>query len=85
MLEAEIHFPVIIENDVNLGAVGIKNFGVGKKANNMLAVFIGTGIGGGLIIEGKLYRGSNFGAEWNLWTLLRPRSLNHLLYHLMTS
>lgn len=60
MLEAEIPFPVLIENDVNLGALGVKNFGVGKKARNMLAVFVGTGIGGGLIIDGKLYRGSNF-------------------------
>jgi glucokinase len=60
MLEAEIPFPVLIENDVNLGALGVKNFGVGKKAKNMLAVFVGTGIGGGLIIEGKLYRGSNY-------------------------
>ena len=60
MLEAEIPFPVLIENDVNLGALGVKNFGVGKKAKNMLAVFVGTGIGGGLIIDGKLYRGSNF-------------------------
>ena len=59
-LEAEISFPVLIENDVNLGALGIKTFGVGKKANNMLAVFVGTGIGGGLIIDGKLYRGSNY-------------------------
>jgi len=62
MLEAEIPFRVLIENDVNLGALGIKNFGVGKKASNLLAVFVGTGIGGGLIIENKLYRGSNFGA-----------------------
>ena len=59
-LEAEISFPVLIENDVNLGALGIKTFGVGKKAKNMLAVFVGTGIGGGLIIDGKLYRGSNY-------------------------
>jgi glucokinase len=59
-LEAEIPFPVLIENDVNLGALGIKSFGVGKKATNMLAVFVGTGIGGGLIIDGKLYRGSNY-------------------------
>jgi glucokinase len=59
-LEAEITFPVLIENDVNLGALGIKTFGVGKKAKNMLAVFVGTGIGGGLIIDGKLYRGSNY-------------------------
>ena len=60
MLETEIPFPVLIENDVNIGALGIKNFGVAKKAINMLAVFVGTGIGGGLIIEGKLYRGSNY-------------------------
>jgi glucokinase len=59
-LGAEIPFPVLIENDVNLGALGIKSFGVGKKAKNMLAVFVGTGIGGGLIIDGKLYRGSNY-------------------------
>ena len=59
-LEAEIPFPVLIENDVNLGALGIKTFGVGKKAKNMLAVFVGTGIGGGLIIDGKLYRGSGY-------------------------
>lgn len=62
MLEAEIPFPVIIENDVNLGALGVKNFEVGKRTKNLLAVFVGTGIGGGLIINGKLYRGSNFGA-----------------------
>ncbi len=62
MLEAEISFPVLIENDVNLGAMGVKNFGVGKKAINLLAVFVGTGIGGGLIFNGKLYRGSSFGA-----------------------
>lgn len=59
MLETEIPFPVLIENDVNIGALGIKNFGVAKKAINMLAVFVGTGIGGGLIIDGKMYRGSN--------------------------
>ncbi|HEY7751609.1 MAG TPA: ROK family protein, partial [Ignavibacteriaceae bacterium] len=60
ILEKEIPYPVLIENDVNLGALGIKKFGVGKKAKNMLAVFVGTGIGGGLIIDGKLYRGSNY-------------------------
>lgn len=59
-LQAKIPYPVLIENDVNLGAIGIKNFGVGKKAINLLAVFIGTGIGGGLILDGKIYRGSNF-------------------------
>ena len=59
-LEKLIPFPVLIENDVNLGALGIKTFGVGKNSTNMLAVFIGTGIGGGIIIDGKIYRGKNF-------------------------
>jgi glucokinase len=45
-----------------MGALGIKHFGVGKKAKNMLTVFLGTGIGGGLIFNHKLYRGSNFSA-----------------------
>ena len=59
-LEKIIPFPVLIENDVNLGALGTKNYGVGKSANNLLAVFIGTGIGSGIIIDGKIYRGLNF-------------------------
>ena len=59
-LQSKINLPVLVENDVNLGALGIKYFGVGKKASDMLAVFIGTGIGGGLILNGKIYRGSNF-------------------------
>ncbi len=57
-LQKLIPYPVLLENDVNLGALGIKNFGIGKKSNNMLAVFIGTGIGGGIVINNKLYRGS---------------------------
>lgn len=59
-LEKLISYPILMENDVNLGALGIKNFGVGKKSTNMLAVFVGTGIGGGIIIDGKIYRGHNF-------------------------
>ena len=59
-LEKLIPYPVLLENDVNLGALGVKSFGVGKKSENMLAVFIGTGIGGGIIINGKIYRGFNF-------------------------
>jgi len=55
-----IPYPVLIENDVNLGALGIKKYGAGRNAKNMLVVFIGTGIGGGLILNEKIYRGSNF-------------------------
>lgn len=59
-LEKLIPYPVLLENDVNLGVLGIKNFGVGKDATNMLAVFIGTGIGGGVVIDNKIYRGNTF-------------------------
>ena len=59
-LEKLIPYPVLLENDVNLGTLGIKNYGVGKDATNMLAVFVGTGIGGGVVIDKKMYRGNSF-------------------------
>ena len=61
-LEKEINFPVLIENDVNMGGLGVKNYGIGKDSKNMLAVFIGTGIGGALFFDSKIYRGSNYAA-----------------------
>ncbi len=57
-----IPYPVLIENDVNLGALGVKYFGLGKNARDMLVVFVGTGIGAGFIFDGKLFRGANFAA-----------------------
>jgi len=59
-LEKLIKHKVLIENDVNLAALGIKEFGVGKKSKNLLVLSIGTGIGSGIIIKEKIYRGSNF-------------------------
>jgi glucokinase len=59
-LSQHFSIPVFIENDVNLGAIGIRDYGAGKTAKNILVVFIGTGIGGALIFDKKLYRGSNF-------------------------
>lgn len=61
-LEKLVSIPVLIENDVNLGALGVKEFGVGKNKKNILVVFVGTGIGGALIFDGKIYRGSSFTA-----------------------
>ncbi len=62
MLEEVLPYPVLIENDVNLGALGIKKFGVSKDGKNVLTVFLGTGIGGALTLDGKIYRGANFAA-----------------------
>lgn len=60
------HFdvPVLVENDVNLAALGIKRFEFDDKVKNMFVVFVGTGIGGALVLDGKLYRGSsNYAGE----------------------
>lgn len=54
--------PVVIDNDVNVGAWGEYHHGAGTKGQDMLAIFVGTGIGGGLIINDKLYHGHFFTA-----------------------
>ncbi len=59
-LQKYFNIPVLIENDVNLAALGIKKFEFNNKAKNMLVVFIGTGVGGALLFDNKLYRGSKF-------------------------
>ena len=51
--------PVAIDNDCNVGILGEFAFGAGHGARDMVGLFIGTGIGGGIIIEGKLLHGYN--------------------------
>jgi glucokinase len=53
---------VYLGNDVNVGAVGEHALGAGKGCKNMVAIFVGTGIGGGLILNNKLYRGARYTA-----------------------
>ncbi|MBN1642312.1 MAG: ROK family protein [Anaerolineae bacterium] len=54
--------PVFLDNDVNVGAVGEHVLGAGRGYQDMVAIFVGTGIGGGVIIGGELYRGHRFTA-----------------------
>lgn len=53
---------VFIENDANLGTLGIYHFESKENCKNVIAIFVGTGVGAGIIIDGKLYRGKNFSA-----------------------
>ncbi len=54
----------VIENDANLAAVGEKRWGAGKDFSDFILITLGTGVGTGLILNGKLYRGFNaLGAE----------------------
>jgi glucokinase len=54
--------PVLVENDVNVGVVGEHMLGAGKGAKDLVGIFVGTGIGGGIIVGGRLYEGGRAGA-----------------------
>ena len=56
-LQAYFDIPVILDNDANAQALGEHRFGAGKGYGDMIFVTISTGIGAGLILNGKLYRG----------------------------
>jgi glucokinase len=56
-LEKEIKLPVFVDNDANLMALGETRFGAGIGHHNVICLTIGTGVGGGIIINDNLYRG----------------------------
>lgn len=63
-LSQALNIPVYIENDANAAAYGEFLAGSGKGTNSMVAITLGTGVGGGIIIDGKIYAGANYaGAE----------------------
>ena len=59
MIEDEFHIPTRIDNDVRCAALGELNFGAGKSCENLICITVGTGIGSGLIVNGKLVRGAS--------------------------
>lgn len=60
-LEEGLGKPAFIENDANAAAYGEYVAGAAKGAKNAVCITLGTGVGGGIIIDGKIYCGSNFG------------------------
>lgn len=54
--------PVTVENDANCAALGERWQGAGKDYEHFVCITIGTGIGGGIVMEGDLYRGSHYRA-----------------------
>jgi glucokinase len=64
-VSARIGLPVVVENDANAMAWGEYRFGAGRGQQHLAAVTVGTGIGGGLVLDGRLYRGRfGVGAEF---------------------
>jgi glucokinase len=61
-LEKSLGVPVFVENDCNISMLGVHVAELKAKPRNALGIFVGTGIGGGLILDGKLYGGFSHAA-----------------------
>lgn len=62
ILEKKLGLPVFLDNDANLMTLAEHRLGAAKGAKNAVCITLGTGVGGGLIINGELYRGLSFTA-----------------------
>ena len=58
-LERALDIPVFVENDCNICTLGVHEVELKSKPRNLIGIFLGTGIGGGIILDGKLYSGFN--------------------------
>ncbi|MGH9469009.1 MAG: ROK family protein, partial [Terriglobia bacterium] len=58
-LEKLLGVPVVVDNDVNVGVLGEHELGAGERADELVGIFVGTGIGGGIISGGELYGGGH--------------------------
>ena len=64
IMQAKLGLKVKVANDANVAALGEKMFGAGKDYNDMVMITLGTGVGAGIIIDGKLFEGNrSAGAE----------------------
>ncbi|MCZ6635887.1 MAG: ROK family protein [bacterium] len=59
VLEDALGIPTVMDNDANVGAFGEFTYGAGQGSRNLLYYTVSTGIGGGVVIEGAIYRGSD--------------------------
>lgn len=59
LFEDKFKTRAVIENDANLAAVGERKWGAGRQFSDFILITLGTGVGSGLILDGKLYRGHN--------------------------
>jgi len=62
MVGERLGVKTLLINDANAAAWGERCFGIGRGVDNLVCFTLGTGIGGGIIIDSKIYHGSNYGA-----------------------
>jgi glucokinase len=58
LLRKRLDIPVTVLNDVQAGTMAVRDLGAGRGLRHFVCMFIGTGLGGGLVIDGQLYRGA---------------------------
>lgn len=74
ILQAEFGVPVAVENDVNAAATGEAQFGAGKAYDDFLCITYGTGVGGAIVMNKKVYSGSMFSAGEFGGILIHPEA-----------
>ena len=57
MLKAELKKPVFVSNDANVAALGEAKFGAGKGYSDVIMITLGTGVGMGIVVDGKMFEG----------------------------
>lgn len=62
ILEKEFQVPVAVQNDVNSAAIGEAYYGAGMESNDFLCLTYGTGVGGAIVTNGRIYSGSGYSA-----------------------
>ena len=76
LFEKEFGVPVFVDNDVNCAAYGELNFGAAKGLSDFLCLTYGTGVGGAIVINGKIYCGSTFGGGSFGGIVTHPEKMN---------
>lgn len=59
IVQRKLGIPAIVDNDANAGGLGEFRFGAGRGSRNLVYYTVSTGIGGGIVLNGEIYRGSN--------------------------
>ena len=62
-LDASPELPVLVDKDTNAAVLGEMLFGAGQGARHLLYATVGTGVGGGMVLDGRLYHGATEGAS----------------------
>lgn len=78
IIEKEFCVPVVVENDVNSAAIGEAHFGAGKEFKEFICLTYGTGVGGAIVLNGDIYRGSSFSAGEVGAMIMHPEDRNAL-------